>query len=146
IDSKAQRLLQELANMLQNPEEKVLIFTQFTETLFYLQRILAPTYQVCIFHVDMDSAEKDQAVDDFRDTCQVMIATEAAGEGRNLQFCHIMVTYDLPWNPMRIEQRIGRNDRTGLRLPVEIFNFAIVGTLEERVLHVLHERINIFES
>lgn len=146
IDSKAQRLLQELANMLQNPEEKVLIFTQFTETLFYLQRILAPTYQVCIFHGDMDSAEKDQAVDDFRDTCQVMIATEAAGEGRNLQFCHIMVNYDLPWNPMRIEQRIGRIDRIGQRLPVEIFNFAIVGTLEERVLHVLHERINIFES
>ncbi len=147
-DSKAIQLLIGLRTILADPTEKVLIFTQFKETLFYLRDLLQATYRVAVFYGGLDSAEKDEVVDAFRaaDGAQIMIATEAAGEGRNLQFCHHMVNYDLPWNPMRIEQRIGRLDRIGQTRPVNIYNFAITGTVEDRVLQVLHERIQIFES
>lgn len=146
VDAKAIGLLAEVEEILRDPNEKILIFTQFTETLNYLRRLLEPQYRVCVFSGDMRAPDKDKAIDEFRDTCQIMIATEAAGEGRNLQFCHIMVNYDLPWNPMRIEQRIGRVDRIGQKFPVQIINMSIADTMEERVLQVLHERINIFES
>ena len=75
-----------------------------------------------------------------------MLSTEAGGEGRNFQFCHLLVNYDLPWNPMRIEQRIGRVDRIGQTNTVQVFNFWVKGTVEERVLDVLERRINIFEE
>lgn len=148
LDAKAACLLTALGDILRDPTEKVLIFTQFKETLAYLRRLLGERFKTVVFHGDMDSVEKDATVDAFRDPAgaQVMIATEAAGEGRNLQFCHVMVNYDLPWNPMRIEQRIGRLDRIGQTHPVEIYNFALGDTLEDRVMEVLHNRINIFES
>lgn len=146
VDAKANGLITKLAQVLRDPDEKILIFTQFTETLNYLHDLLAPQYRVCVFSGDMRAPDKDKSIDAFRESCQIMIATEAAGEGRNLQFCHIMVNYDLPWNPMRIEQRIGRIDRIGQKSPVQIINLSIANTMEERVLQVLHERINIFES
>jgi ATP-dependent helicase HepA len=148
IDTKAARLRQELETLLAEPQAKVLIFTQFKETLNYLQGLLSPTYRIVVFHGGMDTTEKDAAVDTFHkpDGAQIMIGTEAAGEGRNLQFCHVMFNYDLPWNPMRIEQRIGRIDRIGQQHPVEIYNFTIADTVEARVLEVLHLRIRIFES
>ncbi len=148
IDTKAERLLVEVRRLLADPAEKVLIFSQFKQTVLYLQRLLEPHYRVKTFYGEMDAAEKDEVVDAFRDSggAQILIATEAAGEGRNLQFCHIMFNYDLPWNPMKIEQRIGRLDRIGQDRPVEIYNFAIEDTLEDRVLQVLHDRIQIFET
>ena len=76
----------------------------------------------------------------------MLISTEAGGEGRNFQFCHNLVNYDLPWNPMKIEQRIGRLDRIGQKHPVKIFNFSMLGTIEERVLDVLTNRIRVFEE
>ena len=76
----------------------------------------------------------------------ILLSTEAGGEGRNFQFCHLLVNYDLPWNPMRIEQRIGRVDRIGQTNTVQVFNFWVEGTVEERVLDVLERRINIFEE
>jgi ATP-dependent helicase HepA len=87
-------------------------------------------------------------VDDFRnaDEPAILISTEAGGEGRNFQFCHLLVNYDLPWNPMRIEQRIGRVDRIGQENVVEVFNLYSEDTVEERVLDVLERRINIFEQ
>ena len=75
-----------------------------------------------------------------------MVTTEAGGEGRNFQFAHVMVNYDLPWNPMVVEQRIGRLDRIGQKKDVFIYNLACAGTVEERVLHVLDERIGLFEE
>ena len=77
---------------------------------------------------------------------QILISTEAGGEGRNLQFCHMLVNYDLPWNPMKVEQRIGRIDRIGQKQPVTIFNLSTTGTIEERVLEVLSDRIGLFEE
>ena len=99
-----------------------------------------------MFHGQLKPAEKDAAVAAFRDEPgpRILISTEAGGEGRNLQFCHTMVNYDLPWNPMRIEQRIGRLDRIGQRHPVTIINLAVAGTIEERVLEVLENRIQVF--
>ena len=84
-------------------------------------------------------------MDLFRGRIQVMIATEAGGEGINLQFCHHMINFDLPWNPMRVEQRIGRVHRLGQQHDVHIFNLSTTGTIEEHILHLLHEKINMFE-
>jgi SNF2 family DNA or RNA helicase len=75
-----------------------------------------------------------------------MIATEAGGEGINLQFCHHIINYDMPWNPMRVEQRIGRVHRLGQKNDVHIYNFATVGTIEEHIIWLLHEKIALFES
>lgn len=84
-------------------------------------------------------------MDLFRGRVQAMIATEAGGEGINLQFCHHMINFDLPWNPMRVEQRIGRVHRLGQQNDVNIFNLSTKGTIEEHILHLLHEKINMFE-
>ncbi len=90
--------------------------------------------------------EKEESVRRFRDADQILISTEAGGEGRNFQFCHLMVNYDLPWNPMKVEQRIGRLDRIGQKHPVQIYNLFCEGTVEERVLDVLAHRIGLFEE
>lgn len=84
-------------------------------------------------------------MDLFRGRAQVMIATEAGGEGINLQFCHQMINFDLPWNPMRVEQRIGRVHRLGQQNDVQIYNLSTKGTIEEHILRLLHEKINMFE-
>lgn len=84
-------------------------------------------------------------MDLFRGRAQVMIATEAGGEGINLQFCHHMINFDLPWNPMRVEQRIGRVHRLGQENDVVIYNLSTQGMIEEHILHLLHEKINMFE-
>jgi len=78
---------------------------------------------------------------EFRESCQVLVATEAAGEGINLQFCWLMINYDIPWNPVRLEQRMGRIHRYGQEKDCLIFNFVTTNTREGRVLHKLFERI-----
>jgi superfamily II DNA or RNA helicase len=147
-DSKAHQLVQLVDRILESdPDEKVLIFTQFVETQRLLRAALEHRrYRVEIFNGRQSIAEKDQSIERFRRQSQVLISTEAGGEGRNLQFCHIMFNYDLPWNPMRVEQRIGRIDRIGQQRAVSIYNLANVGTVEERVLEVLEHRIRIFEE
>jgi len=75
----------------------------------------------------------------------VLLSTEAAGEGRNLQFCRMMLNFDLPWNPQRIEQRIGRIHRVGQTRPVEIFNLSAEGTVEDYILEILDRKLNMFE-
>jgi SNF2 family DNA or RNA helicase len=88
---------------------------------------------------------KDEVVESFRKDCQVMLSTDAGGEGRNLQFCNVLVNFDLPWNPMRIEQRIGRLSRIGQPRDVYIFNLSSVGSIEDEILEVLDRKINLFE-
>lgn len=146
VDTKLQKLDQMLAAPLSNSSQKVLIFTQFRETLSYLQHHLSKRYKVEVFHGGMSASEKDQATEAFRNYAQILIATEAGGEGRNFQFCNIMVNYDLPWNPMKIEQRIGRLDRIGQRRDVFIYNFSMTDTVEAKVLDLLQERVRIFEE
>ncbi len=130
-----------------DPGERVLLFTEFTDTLQYLAERLGARWPVATFHGKMPAQAKDQAVAAFqRGEAQILLSTEAGGEGRNLQFCAFLVNYDLPWNPMKVEQRIGRLDRIGQERDVTIVNFAIQGTVEDRVLEVLNRRINAFEE
>jgi superfamily II DNA or RNA helicase len=147
-ESKAYKLLDALAEVFRaHPDEKVLIFTTFKETQSFLRRVLEGNgHSVSIFHGSLSIDEKEEAVRSFRVKNQVLISTEAGGEGRNFQFCHIVVNYDLPWNPMKVEQRIGRVDRIGQRRTVQIWNLACKGTVEERVLEVLDNRIGLFEE
>ncbi len=145
-DTKLERLVQTVAPILAHDNEKVLIFTQFKETMEYIRQRLAEEYSVVTFHGGMDAESRDKAVEAFRESCQVMIATDAGSEGRNFQFCNCLVNYDLPWNPMRVEQRIGRLDRIGQTKDVFIYNFSIAGTIESRILSVLGKRIRVFEE
>src|SRR6185312_4339023 len=89
--------------------------------------------------------EKDAAVAAFAGDAPVLLSTESAGEGRNLQFCHNMINVDLPWNPMQIEQRLGRLHRVGQKHDVFLTNLVTRGTIEQRMLHVLESKINLFE-
>lgn len=149
LDTKAQVLLKRLEALeADGPDPKVLIFTQSRDTQDFLAQQIGAPWTVHVFHGQLDPLEKDAAVTKFREGrgAHVLISTEAGGEGRNFQFCHNLVNYDLPWNPMKIEQRIGRLDRIGQKHPVKIFNFSLLGTIEERVLDVLTRRIRVFEE
>ena len=146
-DSKADKLVNEivLPVLSNNASEKILIFTGFINTQKFLQRILQSCgYEVAVFNGQMDLLEKERSVQRFRQQAQIMITTEAGGEGRNFQFAHIMVNYDLPWNPMKVEQRIGRLDRIGQTRKVQIYNLYSENTLEQRILDVLEYRIQLF--
>jgi hypothetical protein len=150
LDSKADTLLAQLRELEEHESVvKVLLFTEFRETQEYLRQRIAETgWNVRMFHGQMSAAAKDAAVEAFRTSAApaILLSTEAGGEGRNFQFCHLLVNYDLPWNPMRVEQRIGRVDRIGQDSVVQVFNFWVQGTVEERVLDVLDRRINVFEE
>ena len=126
--------------------EKVLVFTAFRHTLDQLAaQVAAAGIRAAVYHGSLPRAEKERAVAAFRDEVDVLLSTESAGEGRNLQFCHIMVNMDLPWNPMQIEQRLGRLHRVGQDHDVLLTNLVARGTIEEQVLRVLEAKINLFE-
>jgi superfamily II DNA or RNA helicase len=147
VDSKADALEQTLMGLFQEyPDEKVVVFSQYLQTIAMLERRLSKSLRVAVFHGKLDLREKDEAVRQFRYGGQVLLTSEAGGEGRNFQFCHILFNYDLPWNPMRIEQRIGRIDRIGQQRNVLIYNFALAGALDERILDVLDTRIRVFSE
>ena len=126
--------------------EKVVVFTASRVTLDHLARAVAARgIAAAHYHGSLARAEKDAAIAAFAGATPVLLSTEAAGEGRNLQFCHAMVNFDLPWNPMRIEQRLGRIHRIGQRHEVVLTNLVTRGTIEERLLEVLQVKINMFE-
>jgi superfamily II DNA or RNA helicase len=133
-----------LEHFREHPDEKVLIFTQFLGTLEMIRARLARHFSVAVFHGGLTREEKDRAYLGFKQRSQMLVSSEAGGEGRNFQFCHILVNYDLPWNPMKIEQRIGRLDRVGQKTNVLIYNFAVRDTLDEQILDVLDKRIRVF--
>jgi hypothetical protein len=144
-DAKLEALVSLVETILgKDPDEKVLIFSQFLGSIEMIRARLAGRHRVRVFHGGMSREEKDKTHQAFRRDTQVLISSEAGGEGRNFQFCHIVVNYDLPWNPMKIEQRIGRVDRVGQTRDVEIYNFAVNGMLDEHILDVLELRIQIF--
>ncbi|MBY9020645.1 MAG: DEAD/DEAH box helicase family protein [Candidatus Lokiarchaeota archaeon] len=152
-DSKCQKLV-ELVNQiyLQNPNEKILIFTQFVDTLLFLKDLLnsqEERYMIEMFYGGLDKDEKDEAVERFRsnENFSILLSTEIGGEGRNFQFAKVMINYDLPWNPMKLEQRIGRIDRIGQQSKkVFIYNFYIEGTIETDIMFALDKRIHLFEE
>ena len=129
-----------------NPHEKVIIFTHFRRTLEELaERLSALGILFAPYHGELSSEAKQAAILNFRDHAQVLLSTEAAGEGRNLQFCRTMVNFDIPWNPMRIEQRVGRIHRIGQTEEVRIYNLAARGTVEDYLLQILDQKLNMFE-
>lgn len=126
--------------------EKVIIFTEYRATQEYLLQFFRAQNMVAVpYRGGMNRGKKDWMMDLFRGRAQVLIATEAGGEGINLQFCHHMINFDLPWNPMRVEQRIGRVHRLGQTEDVKIYNLCTLGTIEEHIVNLLHEKINLFE-
>ncbi len=126
--------------------EKVLVFTAFRHTLDALAaEVAAAGIPATRYHGSLSRRDKDAAVEAFRGDVPVLLSTESAGEGRNLQFCHVMINLDLPWNPMQIEQRLGRLHRVGQEHDVLLANLVSRGTIEERILHVLESKINLFE-
>jgi SNF2 family DNA or RNA helicase len=140
---KAAVLLDQLSR---HPEEKVLVFTAFRHTLDRLAEVVkAAGVPAAVYHGSLPRSEKERAIAAFRDETNVLLSTESAGEGRNLQFCHVMVNMDLPWNPMQIEQRLGRLHRVGQQHDVLLTNLVAKGTIEEQVLRVLEAKINLFE-
>ncbi|MBY9013374.1 MAG: DEAD/DEAH box helicase family protein, partial [Candidatus Lokiarchaeota archaeon] len=152
-DSKCQKLV-ELVDKIyrQNPNEKILIFTQFVDTLLYLKELLSSQreeYYIETFYGGLDKSEKDEAVERFRtsEKFAMLISTEIGGEGRNFQFARILINYDLPWNPMKLEQRIGRLDRIGQKSKkIYIYNFYLEGTIETDIMFALDKRIHLFEE
>jgi SNF2 family DNA or RNA helicase len=123
--------------------EKILIFTESKDTLDYLvQKIKSWGYSVNSIDGSMSLEDRIKAERIFRDQTQIMVATEAAGEGINLQFCHIMINYDIPWNPTRLEQRMGRIHRYGQQKDVYIFNLVAEDTREGKVLIKILEKLD----
>ena len=141
-NSKAEKVLE----LIKNTPDKFIIFTEYRATQLYLQWYLQQHGISSVpYRGGFKRSKKDWMKDLFKNHVQVLIATEAGGEGINLQFCNRIINYDLPWNPMRIEQRIGRIHRLGQERDVIIYNFATKGTVEEHILHLLYEKINLFE-
>lgn len=135
-------LLRRIQQAEKDPKAKFLIFTEFHGTQKMLQGYLElHDYDVVILNGKMSIGERVIAQRDFEEKAQVMISTEAGGEGLNLQFSHIVINYDLPWNPMRIEQRIGRVHRIGQKKPVIAVNLAVEGTVEHRVVEILGKKL-----
>ena len=136
---------QVLMEIVKTVKEKVIIFTQFRGTQEYIVKLLEDEgYTVSVFNGQMSQTEKDKAIEDFRNNKQILVSTESGGEGRNLQFCKFLVNFDLPWNPMRIEQRIGRIHRLGQKDDVHIINLSAKDTIESYVLELLDKKINLF--
>src|SRR5438132_1087740 len=138
---KATTLLRALAAA----PDPAIVFTRFRGTLGFLAEVLGRAgVRFERLDGDVPVAARAAAVERCREG-SVLLATDVGSEGLNLQFCHRLVNFDLPWNPMRIEQRIGRLHRIGQTEPVEVFNLCLAGSIEERILGVLDERINLFE-
>jgi len=140
--TKATRLLR----ILDEFRDKMVIFTQFRATQEMLRTTLAEAgHDVVVFHGGLSRMEKEVAIGQFREDSRILICTESGSEGRNLQFAHGLCNYDLPWNPMRIEQRIGRLSRIGQQRDIEVFNLVADKTIESAVLHLLEAKLNMFE-
>ena len=136
----------QLLTLVRQNQEKKLIFVRYRRTLAYLERLLREHgYPCAVFSGDMTAREKDEAVAAFRDDVPILLSTETGGEGRNIQFCNTLINYDLPWNPMRLEQRIGRIHRIGQERDVFIFNLCLQGSIEEFMMRILDDKINMFE-
>ncbi len=146
-DAKAEALLDWLYRLQQeesDPDLKALIFTEFVPTQEMLAEFLNQRgFSIVCLNGSMNMEERQRAQNEFAKSARILVSTDAGGEGLNLQFCHVVVNYDIPWNPMRMEQRIGRVDRIGQAYPVRALNFILQDTVEYRVLEVLEEKLKI---
>jgi superfamily II DNA/RNA helicase len=149
-DSKFEVLAQALQNRFYNePGVKIIVFSFFKKTLSYLRRrLVAQGFNPLLIHGDVPIEDRQQIIDTFREDHerQILLSSEVGSEGVDLQFCRIIVNYDLPWNPMKVEQRIGRIDRLGQKADkITILNLSVADTIEEKILERLYNRIGIFQ-
>ncbi|EFK08848.1 helicase C-terminal domain protein [delta proteobacterium NaphS2] len=150
-DAKAEALLDWIYKLQAeegDPELKFLVFTEFVPTQQMLQAFLSERgFPVVCLNGSMDMDERQKVQESFAQEARVLVSTDAGGEGLNLQFCHVVINYDIPWNPMRLEQRIGRVDRIGQTHVVRAVNFVFEDSVEHRVREVLEEKLAvIFEE
>lgn len=146
-DAKAESLLELIYKLQQeegDPALKILVFTEFVPTQAMLSDYMESRgFTVATLNGGMDMEARTRTLQTFAGDARVLISTDAGGEGLNLQFCHVIVNFDMPWNPMRIEQRIGRVDRIGQKHVVRALNFVLEDTVEYRVRQVLEEKLAI---
>ncbi len=138
--------LRTLIEVINKLTDKVIVFTKFRPS----HALITETLKKCDIpysplHGGMTRIEKESSIKDFQRKTKVLIATDVGSEGRNLQFCNNIINFDLPWNPMRIEQRIGRISRIGQEKDVHILNLSTKGTIEDYILYLLDAKINMFE-
>lgn len=150
-DAKAEALIRHYRILQQeynDPELKVLVFTEFKTTQLMLKKILElEGIRITTINGSQDIDERKTNLQKFKKECQILIATDAAGESLNMQFSYIVFNYDLPWNPMMIEQRIGRVDRIGQKKKVRAFNMMTDNSVDKRVYEVIQEKLaNIIEQ
>lgn len=144
-DVKVEKLVDTIDEILsEDRDQKIIIFTEFVGTQKYLKNLLENRgFSVSVLNGSMSIDERNEALQEFKTKSSVFISTDAGGEGLNLQFSNIIINYDLPWNPMKIEQRCGRADRIGQQRDVHIYNFIVADTVENRVREVLEEKLSV---
>jgi superfamily II DNA or RNA helicase len=146
-DAKAEALLELIYKLQQDendPDLKILVFTEFVPTQAMLADFLESRgFSVATLNGSMDLDARSKAQGVFSRDIRILVSTDAGGEGLNLQFCHVIVNFDMPWNPMRVEQRIGRVDRIGQPYVVRAFNFVLEDTVEYRVREVLETKLAV---
>jgi len=149
-DIKFRKLLEVIDEFIireNKPDLKFIIFTEFIETQNYINDNLTSLgYTTALINGRMSADEKLKARNKFQNEAQFLISTDAGGEGINLQFCRVMINYDMPWNPMRLEQRIGRIDRIGQEHDVKIINFQLADTVEQRVRDVIETKLETIKE
>lgn len=146
-DAKVEFLVDKLSAIKtaeENPDVKVLIFTEFTSTQFMLKKILEERggYICEVINGSMDFDQRIDALKNFKENAQILIATDAAGESLNMQFAYIVINYDMPWNPMVVEQRIGRVDRIGQEHEVQAFNILLDNSIDKRVYEIIEIKLS----
>ncbi len=147
---------EKLLNIIEGVNERMetgrtIVFTQFHATQDAIVDALRDDERqeeipVHTVNGSLSSADKDQQIEHFRERGGVLVTTDSISEGRNIQFCNVIVNYDLPWNPMSVEQRIGRIDRIGQDRDVYVYNLALEGTIEDYVLEKLYGKIDVFHQ
>ncbi len=144
-DVKVEKLVDTIDEILsEDRNQKIIIFTEFVATQKYLQQLLENRgFTVSVLNGSMSIDERNEALQEFKTKTNIFISTDAGGEGLNLQFSNIIINYDLPWNPMKIEQRCGRADRIGQQRDVHIYNFIVGDTVENRVREVLEQKLSV---
>lgn len=148
-DSKLERLLEFIRTLKQGDREaKIIVFSEYRDTVEYLFEALSKLYRVEKITGVMDLEARYRALANFRDPAgaEIMVCTDAAGEGIDMQFCNIMINYDLPWNPNRLEQRMGRIHRIGQRRKVYYYNFLLDGTIDGYIFSILLQRIEAIKK
>ena len=145
LDAKVEPFMEIIDNLFaENKRQKVIVFTEFVATQNYLRDLLESRgYSTSLLNGSMSISERNAVLEEFKTKTNVLISTDAGGEGLNLQFCNVVINYDLPWNPMKIEQRIGRVDRIGQQRDVLIYNFILSETVEKRVKDVIEDKLSV---